>query len=454
MLLSVTVLLFSCTKNATIENYEELEETINNETFVPILQAIDVAATFLGTLSDDPETKSKSRLVTTETIRDDKNYEPLMYIMNYDGGGFTIVSATKSYYPILAYSEDNPFEMKEDMDNMVVWLDITKESIKQSAGLEDNIKEEIRTLWSSLESSNSSSVTPVKTKSPNPEEYAFQNRTEALWSSVPDPEAYTIHRLSEMSGEIPAGLYSELCDLADYYYSPRDYTIVGIKHEYSFSQVGPLLSTIWHQDVPFNDLINGLAGCGTIAVAQIMKFHEYPEDYNWSNIPNMSVTLDTKELIRDVHSYLGSAAMPNDAKNAFLSFGFNASLSDHNAVDVRNEIINYQRPVSMGGYTKAPIMGMPMGDGHRWICDGVQDSRYFASYFIEFRSGSSGSYNYSSLNYPSIQSPELFNTQITYFYYMKWGWFGGDNNGWFLNSSVNTLGGNYQYYRKNIYVSK
>jgi hypothetical protein len=58
--------------------------------------------------------------------------------------------------------------------------------------------------------------------------------------------------------------------------------------------VGPLLQTQWHQEEPFNILPDGRRvpwiGCGTIALAQIMKYHNYPvrgrgqsEPYNLRN---------------------------------------------------------------------------------------------------------------------------------------------------------------------------
>lgn len=47
----------------------------------------------------------------------------------------------------------------------------------------------------------------------------------------------------------------------------------------SGSPTGPILQTKWHQNTPFNDLLNDCpAGCVAIACAQIMAYNEYPEN--------------------------------------------------------------------------------------------------------------------------------------------------------------------------------
>ena len=47
-----------------------------------------------------------------------------------------------------------------------------------------------------------------------------------------------------------------------------------------YEKVGPLLTTAWHQDAPFNNhtpIINGEhapAGCVPIAIAQVVNYHQ------------------------------------------------------------------------------------------------------------------------------------------------------------------------------------
>ena len=99
-LLSVALLCFACNKENDPTFDQELQAKARlisqNETFVSITKAADVAAVFFGKLKNDPLTKSNVTIASTETICDSKNNNaPMMYVMNYTGGGFVIVSAPK-----------------------------------------------------------------------------------------------------------------------------------------------------------------------------------------------------------------------------------------------------------------------------------------------------------------------------------------------------------------------
>lgn len=46
------------------------------------------------------------------------NGKPMMYIINYqDQKGYTIISATKRYYPIIAYSDEGSFSLQESYND-------------------------------------------------------------------------------------------------------------------------------------------------------------------------------------------------------------------------------------------------------------------------------------------------------------------------------------------------
>ena len=79
--------------------------------FVSKDQAIEVANAFLGVhagisgLRSSAVTQSNPQI---ETIKDQSN-DPLIYVMNYPEGGWAIVSATRNFYPVLAFSDKNSF---------------------------------------------------------------------------------------------------------------------------------------------------------------------------------------------------------------------------------------------------------------------------------------------------------------------------------------------------------
>src|SRR5690606_18071462 len=139
--------------------------------------------------------------------------------------------------------------------------------------------------------------------------------------------------------------------------------IVGLAGGYNLNEVGPLLTTHWQQYDYYNLLcLNypGPAGCGTIAEAQIMKFHQFPTTYNWSGMLNTLATNATQVLIRDIHSRLGSSTTVDTERAAFQYFGYNATIHNHNSQSVHNEIFNNKKPILMGGYPSS-FLGFPTG---------------------------------------------------------------------------------------------
>jgi Peptidase C10 family. len=461
-LLSITLLFFACSQEAVVSLDQETkaEQLVvsNEDAFISLAKATDVAAAFFGTLSKDLATKSSICLTSTETIRDSKsNNDPLMYIMNYAHGGFVIVGANKNYYPVLAYSDKNNFEITENMPfGLSMWLDETKEAIRQSETMDEDTKSQMRSLWRGYEAVINTITPTIKTKSNPAQEAAFQARIAELQEG--DGAGYEFYRLSEAFylGAFPDtyGAYLHYCGMANEIESPLQYTIIGFKGGEVVNGTGPLLSTKWHQYSPYNDLCGSndqAAGCATIAVAQIMKYHQYPNYFNFDNMPNTGATTYTKNYIRDVGVALGidynsgnSNVNKNKTKATLQNFGYNATLTNYDPVAARNELLIHGRPLLMRGETNN-------SEGHIWVCDGARNSYCYMSYFIEFLAWGN---SYTNIDYaPTLESPSTINGVSVLFFNMNWGWY-STPSGWYIHNNVNTAEGNLQYNRENIYVSK
>lgn len=71
-----------------------------------------------------------------------------MYIINYEGGGFVIVGATKNYYPILAYSDTNSINIeKAKQSGFSIWMDETNWAIKESDMQNAETLANMRSMW-------------------------------------------------------------------------------------------------------------------------------------------------------------------------------------------------------------------------------------------------------------------------------------------------------------------
>src|SRR5690606_36004508 len=99
-------------------------------------------------------------------------------------------------------------------------------------------------------------------------------------------------------------------------------------------------------------------GCVATATAQIMKYHQFPYNYNWSDMPNLYGTTTTAGLMRDIGTAVnmnytcdGSKANTRtEVASAFKNnFGYSsATYADYNLQIVRSEL-NYNRPVVLRG---------------------------------------------------------------------------------------------------------
>jgi streptopain len=206
-------------------------------------------------------------------------------------------------------------------------------------------------------------------------------------------------------------------------------------------QTGPLLQTRWGQENGYNNLApqmgcsrptNGRAytGCVATAMAQVMRYHKYPNNYNWSIMPNKiysstpsnSSVMEVAKLLRDVgqsvnmqYSCEGSGAYTSNAKNALVNtFGYSsyASYVNFNTNTIVQQLGMWNQPVILRGQDSS-------AGGHAWVCDG-----------------------YKRIKYTTIHNPGTYYEYETYtfsnFYlHMNWGWndsFNTDSN-WFFHGT-------------------
>ena len=201
--------------------------------------------------------------------------------------------------------------------------------------------------------------------------------------------------------------------------------------------IAPLTKTTWNQGEPYNNdcpLVNGqrsVTGCVATAVAQIMKFHKWPErpvgsnagvsfsgtTYDWNNMidsyekGNYSSTQSAAvaKLMRQVgaavnmqYSPYSSGAYDYDVQIALAKyFGYSPDLTfhwrDYTPMKEWIEIVYAElaegRPVYYSGSSSE--------GGHAFVCDGYSENDYF---------------------------------------HFNWGW-GGYEDGYFLLSALNPASG-------------
>ncbi len=365
-------ILFSCND---YETFDDLDKTIVNDEFtINKTTAVDIAN---GLLLVNTTENLSNKSLKSATIKNQKKIKSILevpdedkktayFIINYEGGGFIILAGDKRSEPILAFSETNKFELESDYfpSGLVSWLYSSKENIEKIRDKNEKISPQIEKQWNDLQKGGAD---VISYRIIDPEE--------------PDCTPYVI-------------------------------------------QKGPFLQTTWGQGCGYNSKTPSMScgpcnhawtGCVATAMAQIMKYHQYPTSYSWSSMPNSYGTSTTSILMRDIGDAVnmdytcdGSGADTQDevASSFRNDFGYSsATYSSYNYQTVKNEL-SHNRPVILKGGRKSGwwIFGQ-YKDGHAWVCDGY-------------------------LNYinPCWGSILKFN--------MNWGW-NGSYNGWYSFNNFN-----------------
>jgi len=368
-LILFAIILYSCSQN----NESELNLEQKSNSFINESLANKIANNVLfNTNSESKSTIQKGRKIKEVFPVKDEKKEILFYIINYEKEGFLILSADNRVSPVLAYSENNEFRtnLKSYYSGLSDWLLSTKKVIEtiKIKGLKQS--KEIKLEWDRFLS----------------EGYVL-NQTE-----------------SNPCGE-------------------------------EIEKIGPLLTTEWGQGCGYNSSMpfiecetesvgiscgRAVAGCVPLAIAQVMKYHNYPEDYNWSYMDDNRGSLSTSNLIGDIHNAFGNridylcfgTAAPSRYVDRVFKNHFNyssAKRSNYDIATVKQEL-RLNRPVILSGTETDEEYS------HMWVCDGLIRKKIC---YIDV--------NGNTVVYPYGAS---------LMFHMNWGW-DGTENGWFSFQNFN-----------------
>lgn len=468
----IPFLIFSCSnENIDIglsEDEKQVEEfsdalLIDKNTIeITSEDASKVSKLFFSKDNKGPRTKSQN---TAEVLTvTDSLDNPLLYVINYqDNNGFVLISATKKYQPVLAYSDEGNFDINDLNTGVQLFLDSYKEDVKYSIhSTSDSLRLKYAAEWSIFEKPESEKQ---KKYGASTDINSLRQKEIQKWAA----QGYECHSFGAaqylMSSDKYPGFMRDICSHTYPEYDCNSVNILLIKR--TSENIGPLMRTTWNQYEPFNiGTPNGYAGCVPIAVAQITNYHQWPISYNWSLIsdPDGISNSETIRFIKDVRNYCeveykkdGTSSNHHKAVKAFNKLGYTAILKDfevNTKYDVISEI-RAKRPVYMDGKRDlVPIFEIPI-NGHAWVCDGYQATSI--QYAVAMLS--------NDLFMPNKPGdPEyIFHsgfTETSGYFHMNWGWGafyqGGDyQNGWFYVDKANpTPENNYQHARHVVLIRK
>lgn len=404
-ILIATVAVAACNVVNEPLTFYESEVTDFGPNYVSMSMALDVANNFAQDKGIVIPTRGDAVLVkNTFTVRGTDD-SPILHAVNFDGGGFTLVSRDNRLMPVLAYSSEGEFSFSNDSSplGLRIWVETVKNMIEEAESKGEESDPGIAAMWQKF---SSEPLGRIRTRSLTPEGW-------------PPPEADTL--------------------------------------------VGPFINDSWHQDTPYNDsleiathynyyypndsvgLYKPLVGCLPLAIARVMRYHQYPSSFSWSSMPDTTPqTPETKSFIKDVHYKVKDYCPNNDdfiytirdgmpgtgvyrlfPIGAFLQsqYGY-ASGEDLDFAagyyeDMRRDMIDHELPCILYGCDAYN------GTAHFWICDGY-------------------SYSCVYLNTPTDPDEEQEYLISTYLHH-RWGQSTTSYDGWFWATNYNLNGLSFRY---------
>lgn len=379
VVVSAIIIFLGCEREA-IKGDKPQENYIVN-----IEQAISIAdEAMAGKRSMVKSVNSKK--ITSQKTFFDKNNSPYFHVINYsdnDINSFIIISGDKRTNPILAYSNCNDFPI-----NSVI-----------PVGVDDWLTNYMITI---------DSIRILHRKQ--------EGGINKLWLNVKLPE--NIIRDEQLKNE----------PIDDPNNCTGSYSIVK----------NPILTTTWGQLCVYNqlcpsgclesDCYHKPTGCTATAMAQILKFWHYQNNYNWSSMQNIYYSSDfgktganeVARLMKDagqsvnmLYMCAGSLGLPSLINNAF------SNTFNYSSGGTKDSFLNRIDDVKFNLLNNQPVIFSACSDitnCHVWVVDGIMESYDCVT-------------GYGWLSY-----------------WMNWGW-NSSYNGWYGINSWSPGGYNYQYNR-------
>jgi streptopain len=323
-------------------------------------------------LRDASDQGESPKVGTIHTISDKEN-KPAFYIINYDKGGYIILSADIRMGPVLSISEIGFFEISDDYpEGLQSWM--------------VNVKESIEVI-----------------RAGNNEADVIQKQ---VWETLLSDGQYNIE--TRKGGDTPLE-YLKVTEL---------------KH---------IMKLKWnHHGDGYNDSVplscpgkpggKAYVGCVPVTVGQILRHWQYPESYEWDKMPTTYSTPTTAGFLAGLGEDLQVYYTCNRGTSSYIDigyalrtiYGYNATNDNRYTFEELKSEIDAGRPVVLDG---PAILHDGSDINHAWICEG----------YMEYLPGISSRF---SMDDESRRNIDISRRLL----YMNWGW--NEYNGWYSNDKL------------------
>lgn len=341
--------------------------------------AYKVANIFLSSKS----TRAYSKTISNVTPYNDAQGNPLFFAVDFaDNQGYVLISATKKFFPVIAYSSQGSFESAKGLSKE--WIEgISKEISKAKTSSDKTINPEwikyatfypndIETRASSTDIAKwkNEIISEYKGKTDNPTVNDFNN-CDNYNSEFMTLNGFEQQFSSYDTQELEKLIDFEMCDKLGF---TKEDILCQVFYCEKSTVYGPHLKTTWHQFYPYNGAIEeGAMGCVTIALGQFMNYYRMPSNKNWDAINKDGSTeqqLFLKELGESVgidYNTSNRGTSTRKAINSLINYGYNIKETS----DLPSSIL-YNNPIICRGEPKDDPE-----NGHMWVIDGINIKNSF-----------------------------------------------------------------------------
>ena len=202
---------------------------------------------------------AEKEIANIHPVYGEDNEIPLFYIINYKNNeGFIIISGSKDYLPVLAYSPTGTFNMDVvGNDGVSDWMNQQKEVLSNVATFPDSLKYNYRSMWEKY----THKMIPYKELAASRSQadvYNFISSSIRNWES----EGYTVYMLADFKNtsefaNLPSDVRQQLLTLPSGYANPNyggveNVSFVLKKATGDYHYKAPLLQTTWNSESGFN----------------------------------------------------------------------------------------------------------------------------------------------------------------------------------------------------------
>ena len=355
---------------------------------------------------------------------------PGMYVINYLGGGWLIISGNKALPPILASGESGSYQLTpvDKPESLIEWEKGVLTSIERHS--QEGQEYKIDTIWNAYKAYPKKQIPSL---SKGFSEYdALAQEYCAKWIS----EGYSVSTLDSYMPkdaneeyfieDLKNNMPSELYDCWE------KYVFVVRKAVTDAVTYGNLVQSTWDQKNEYNqsfpkyDGVNLAAvGCGPIAIGQVMRFFKKPTHYNWSAMPLNSPTKITSDFLYEVaekaHAKYGNQTpvTTDNMVKTLKEYGYNVTKAKYDYTLAHWAVVS-GRPVIVTGET---ARGM-----HAWIMSGMKGVKT-----IEYENLFYIGYGMTMQSWPYTVDYER---ETGFLYYHNWGWGGLYNDYYYVGDET------------------